>query len=308
MNLDRLVGRSVVVLLGGNSPEREVSLDSGGAVAGALERLGAEVTRIDTAASDWWQPLPGAELVFIALHGEGGEDGTVQGMLQTLGIPYTGSGVLASALAMNKTLCKRLWQGMGLPTQPFVELAEGSDWVGIMAELGAAFVKPAAGGSSIGTRAVRTSAELEAAWQDTKQYGAVIAERLIDGAEYTVAVLGDDVLPAIRVETDNPFYDYEAKYHSDDTRYICPCGLEASEEAELAELACAAFTSLGCETWGRVDFMRDADGSFYLLEVNTVPGMTGHSLVPMAAAARGIQFDELVGRIACLSLEGREHG
>ena len=308
MNLDRLAGRSVAVLLGGSSPEREVSLESGSAVAGALERLGAQVTRIDTADSDWWQPLPGAELVFIALHGEGGEDGTVQGMLQTLGIPYTGSGVLASALAMNKTLCKRLWQGMGLPTQPFMELADESDWDGIIADLGAAFVKPAAGGSSIGTRAVHTGGELEAAWHDTKQYGAVIAERLIDGAEYTVAVLGNEVLPAIRVETDNPFYDYEAKYHSDDTRYICPCGLEASEEADLAQLARAAFDSLGCDAWGRVDFMRDSDGAFYLLEVNTVPGMTSHSLVPMAAAARDIPFDELVGRIACLGLEGGEHG
>lgn len=303
MNLEKLVDLPVVVLLGGTSPEREVSLQSGTAVADALESLGAQVTRIDTAESDWWQPLLGAELVFIALHGQGGEDGTVQGMLETLNIPYTGSGVLASALAMDKTRSKQLWQGIGLPTQSFVELGPDSDWDQVMAELGAAYIKPATGGSSIGTRAVHTAQELESGWRELKQYGPMIAERLIEGAEYTVSVLGDEVLPAIRVETDNPFYDYEAKYLSDDTRYLCPCGLGSSEEAELANLARRAFDSLGCAVWGRVDFMRGADDVFYLLEVNTVPGMTGHSLVPMAARARGIEFDELVGRIACLSLE-----
>lgn len=304
MNLEQLVDLPVMVLLGGNSPEREVSLESGSAVAAALESLGAQVTRIDTAAGDWWQPLAQARLVFIALHGQGGEDGTVQGMLETLGIPYTGSGVLASALAMDKTRSKQLWQGIGLPTQSFFELGPDSNWELVMAELGAAYIKPASGGSSIGTRAVHTVQELEAGWRDLKQYGPMIAERLIDGAEYTVAVLGDDVLPAIRVETDNPFYDYEAKYLSDDTRYLCPCGLDEADEAELASLARRAFDSLGCGVWGRVDFMRDADECFYLLEVNTVPGMTSHSLVPMAARARGIEFNELVGRIACLSLEG----
>ncbi len=303
MNLGRLVDLPVTVLLGGTSPEREVSLESGAAVASALETLGARVTHVDTAEPDWWQPLLDSELVFIALHGAGGEDGTVQGMLETLGLPFTGSGVLASALAMDKPRCKQLWRGLGLPTQPFVGLEEGSDWGAVMDELGAAFVKPASGGSSIGTRGVETAAELEAAWRDCHQYGPLIAERLVRGPEYTVAVLGEQVLPAIRVETDNAFYDYEAKYLSDSTRYLCPCGLEAEEEAALAELARAAFDSLDCRVWGRVDFMRDSDGVFYLLEVNTVPGMTSHSLVPMAAAARDLDFNQLVGRIACLSLE-----
>ncbi len=304
MNLERLVDLPVTVLLGGNSPEREVSLESGAAVAAALEHLGARVTRVDTAEPDWWQPLLSSELVFIVLHGAGGEDGTLQGMLETLGLPYTGSGVLASALAMDKPRCKRLWRGLGLPTQPFVELGESTDWQAVMDELGAAFVKPAAGGSSIGTRGVESAAELEAAWRESREYGPLIAERLIRGPEYTVAVLGEEVLPAIKVETDNAFYDYEAKYLSDSTRYLCPCGLDAAEEAELARLAMAAFDSLDCRVWGRVDFMRDSDGAFYLLEVNTVPGMTSHSLVPMAAAARDLDFNELVGRIACLSLEG----
>jgi D-alanine-D-alanine ligase len=303
VNLERLIDLPVMVLLGGDSPERDVSLESGNAVAEALEALGARVTRVDTADPDWWQALPGAELVFIALHGEGGEDGTLQGMLESLDIPYTGSGVLASALAMDKTRCKRLWQGMGLPTQPFAELQADSNWEAIIDDLGEAFVKPATGGSSIGTRAVHSAGELEAAWQEAQQYGVVIAERLINGAEYTVSVLGDEVLPAIKVETDNPFYDYQAKYLSDDTRYLCPCGLDTAAEARLAELSRQAFESVGCRVWGRVDFMRDADETFYLLEVNTVPGMTSHSLVPMAARARGIEFNELVGRIACLSLE-----
>ncbi|MDJ0877833.1 MAG: D-alanine--D-alanine ligase [Halieaceae bacterium] len=303
MNLAHLKDLSVTVLLGGNSPERDVSLDSGAAVAGALETLGARVTRLDPADPNWWQALPRSELVFIVLHGAGGEDGTVQGMLETLGLPYTGSGVLASALAMDKPRCKRLWRGLGLPTQAFVDLDEDTDWQAVMSDLGAAFVKPAAGGSSIGTRGVETAAELQAAWRDSRQYGPLIAERLIRGPEYTVAILGSEVLPAIRVETDNAFYDYEAKYLSDSTRYLCPCGLSEAEEGELAALALAAFRSLDCRVWGRVDFMREPDGSFQLLEVNTVPGMTSHSLVPMAAAARGLEFNDLVGSIACLSLE-----
>jgi D-alanine-D-alanine ligase len=305
MNFAALRSIPIAVLLGGSSPEREVSLQSGEAVAGALEALGARVSRLDTAQPDWWQSLGGQGLVFIALHGEGGEGGAVQGMLETLGLPYTGSGVLASALAMDKPRCKRLWQAMSLPTQDFVNLHADSDWQAVMAELGAAFIKPAAGGSSIGTRPVADARELETAWRENCQHGPLIAERLIDGPEYTVAVLGDEVLPAIKVETENPFYDYAAKYLSDDTRYLCPCGLDVELERGLAALARAAFESLGCRVWGRVDFMRDADGSFYLLEVNTVPGMTSHSLVPMAAAARDMNFNDLVGRIACLSLEAR---
>ena len=303
MNFAALENLPVTVLLGGTSPEREVSLESGAAIANALDALGAEVQRIDTAESQWWQQLPGTALVFIALHGAGGEDGTVQGLLESLGLAYTGSGVLASALSMDKRRCKRLWQGLDMPTQPFAELDADTDWNLVMEMLGEAFVKPATGGSSIGTHGVIDALGLAAAYRDASQYGPVIAEKLIRGPEYTVAVLGDEVLPAIKVETDNEFYDYEAKYLSDETRYLIPSGLNVAEEQQLADLSLAAFRSLDCRVWGRVDFMRDADGSFYLLEVNTVPGMTCHSLVPMAANARDISFEELVGRIACLSME-----
>jgi D-alanine-D-alanine ligase len=295
----------IAVLLGGNSPEREVSLLSGATIAQALGELGAETVALDPADAGWMASLVSSELAFIALHGAGGEDGLMQGTLETLGVPYTGSTVLASALAMDKVMSKRLWRGLGLPTADFAELSAATDWQGIIDELGAAFVKPVSGGSSIGTAGVETAAELEQAWRKAAEFGdRVIAECLILGAEYTVSVLGEQALPIIRMETDNAFYDYEAKYLSDDTRYLCPCGLEEAEEAAVAKLALQAFSSLGCSVWGRVDLMRDADGSFKLLEVNTVPGMTSHSLVPMAAAAVGIELPELVGRIACLSLVG----
>jgi D-alanine-D-alanine ligase len=304
VKLDRLSGMKIAVLSGGNSPEREVSLLSGVTVAGALDNLGAITSLLDPAEPGWWQQLAGAELAFIALHGAGGEDGLMQGALETHGIPYTGSGVLSSALAMDKVRSKYLWQALGLPSAEFVELFADSDWQREFAALGAAFVKPVAGGSSIGTAAVDCAEGLQQAWQQAAQYGdRVIAERLIKGPEYTVAVLGGAALPVIKMETDNAFYDYEAKYLSDDTRYLCPCGLSAAEEREVAELALGAFESLGCGIWGRVDLMRDSDGAFYLLEVNTVPGMTSHSLVPMAASAAGVDLPGLVGRICCLSLE-----
>jgi D-alanine-D-alanine ligase len=305
VNLDQLKGMKIAVLLGGNSPERDVSLMSGATIAQALRELGADTITLDPADTGWMAELAGSELAFIALHGAGGEDGLMQGTLETLGITYTGSTVLASALAMDKVMSKRLWRGLGLPTAEFAELTAVTDWQEIIDELGAAFVKPVTGGSSIGTAGVETAAELEAAWRKASEYGdRVIAERLIRGPEYTVSVLGERALPAIRMETDNAFYDYEAKYLSDDTRYLCPCGLDEAEESAVAELALRAFASLGCSVWGRVDLMRDADGSFKLLEVNTIPGMTNHSLVPMAAAAAGIELPELVGRIACLSLAG----
>jgi D-alanine-D-alanine ligase len=305
VNLDQLQGMKIAVLLGGNSPERDVSLMSGATIAQALRELGADTITLDPADTGWMAELAGSELAFIALHGAGGEDGLMQGTLETLGITYTGSTVLASALAMDKVMSKRLWRGLGLPTAEFAELTAVTDWQEIIDELGAAFVKPVTGGSSIGTAGVETAAELEAAWRKASEYGdRVIAERLIRGPEYTVSVLGERALPAIRMETDNAFYDYEAKYLSDDTRYLCPCGLDEAEESAVAELALRAFASLGCSVWGRVDLMRDADGSFKLLEVNTIPGMTSHSLVPMAAAAAGIELPELVGRIACLSLAG----
>jgi D-alanine-D-alanine ligase len=305
MNLERLKGMNIAVLQGGDSPERDVSLMSGATITSALQALGANVTVLDTAQSLWWQQLQAVEMAWIALHGAGGEDGVVQGALEMLGVPYTGSGVLASAIAMDKVISKRLWREAGLPVAPAIEIHAESDWPAVMNQLGAAFVKPVSGGSSIGTAGVTSAQALHQAWLDAARYGdRVIAERLIDGPEYTVAILGDTALPAISMETDNAFYDYQAKYLSDDTRYLCPCGLSDDDEAMVAELALAAFTSLGCEVWGRVDLMRDADGSFYLLEVNTVPGMTSHSLVPMAARASGIELPELVGRIACLSLDG----
>jgi len=305
MNLERLRGMDVVVLLGGTSSEREVSLWSGATVEENLRTLGARVRTLDPAEPRWWTQLQGAELAFIALHGAGGEDGVIQGALETFGIPYTGSGVLASALSMDKARTKRLWKGLGLPTADFTELDADSDWQGIIDEFGALFVKPAGGGSSIGTAGVDSAADLQAAWVEAAKFGdIVIAEKLIRGPEYTVAILGGEALPAIKMETDNPFYDYEAKYLSDATRYLCPCGLDEKDEALIADLSLQAFASLGCRVWGRVDLMRDSDGSFYLLEVNTVPGMTGHSLVPMAARAAGIELPELVGRIAALSLEG----
>ncbi|MEM0953538.1 MAG: D-alanine--D-alanine ligase [Pseudomonadota bacterium] len=301
MSLAQLSNLPVSVLLGGKSSEREVSLDSGAAVARALTALGARVTEVDTASEGWWHQLEGAALAFIALHGPGGEDGEVQGLLQAMAIPFTGSGVLASALAMDKVLCKQLWTQMGLSTPPYATLHQDTDWAAVIDELGAAFVKPVTGGSSVGTHLVTTVAELAAAWRDASQYGAVMAERLIAGPEYTVAILNDATLPVIRVESSSGFYDYQAKYHSDSTRYLCPCGLSASDEAAVAQLALDAFQSIGCKGWGRVDVMSD-DGDFYLLEVNTVPGMTSHSLVPMAAAARDMDFATLVGEIACLGL------
>jgi D-alanine-D-alanine ligase len=307
MNLERLQGMQIAVLQGGNSPEREVSLLSGATIVAGLCELGAQAFPVDPAEPDWMDKLTDIELAFIGLHGAGGEDGLMQGLLEMLEIPYTGSGVLGSALAMDKVVSKYLWRGLELPTAEFAELDEHSDWQAVIDSLGAAFVKPVTGGSSIGTAAVENAQELEAAFHKAAAFGdRVIAERLIRGPEYTVSILGGQALPAISMETDNAFYDYEAKYLSDDTRYLCPCGLDREEEEALARLALQAFSSLGCSVWGRVDLMRDADGSFNLLEVNTIPGMTSHSLVPMAAAALGIGLPELIGSIACLSLYGGE--
>ena len=304
MNLKDLQGMKIAVLQGGVSAERDISLLSGTAVLKALGELGAEAYALDPAQAGWQAQLQGAGLAFIALHGAGGEDGAMQGLLQSSGVPYTGSGVLACALTMDKLIAKQLWKGLGLPTAPWEELRADSDWQGVLGRLGRAFVKPARGGSSIATAAAESAAELEAAWSDAADFGGpVMAEGMLPGPEYTVSILGQEALPTIRVETSNSFYDYEAKYLSADTRYHCPCGLAEAEEAALAELALEAFAAARCRVWGRVDFMRGADGTFYLLEVNTVPGMTSHSLVPRAAAAVGIDFQNLVGRIACLSLE-----
>lgn len=220
----------------------------------------------------------------------------MQALLSYLGIPYTGSGVGASALAMDKLRSKQLWLGVGVPTAKFAVLSEQSDWAQIIGELnGGAMVKPAHEGSSLGMSRVSSAEELKAAYSKAKQYdSSVIAETLIRGPEYTVSILGDQVLPPIRLETDNVFYDYEAKYISNETRYHCPCGLSAEQEAKLKKLALDAYNSIGCEGWGRVDVMADEQENFFVLEVNTVPGMTSHSLVPMAAKAAGLSFEELV--------------
>jgi D-alanine-D-alanine ligase len=304
MNLDQLRSGKVAVLLGGNSAERAVSLNSGKTVIDALQSLGMNVVPVDPAQLDWAAQLAGVNMAFIILHGPGGEDGSMQGALQTLGIPYTGSGVLGSALAMDKKRSKQLWQGIGLSTSGFATLDANTDWQDVIDRFGKVFVKPACEGSSIGMSSADNADALRQSFELARQYaGDVLAERFVDGPEYTVAVLGDKALPSIRLETENEFYDYEAKYISDDTRYHCPSGLSAAEEAEIAALALRAFQSLGCSVWGRVDVMRDSAGRFYVLEVNTVPGMTSHSLVPMAAAATGMTIAELVKRIVELSLQ-----
>lgn len=291
---------NVVVVYGGTSAEREVSLKSGAAVLEALKRKGVDACGYDPRDKG----LVGLEqlapaVVFVALHGRGGEDGTLQGALELLNIPYTGSGVLASALGMDKQRTKQVWSAVGLPTPESIMLDADSDWSAVVAELGLPLiVKPVHEGSTLGISIVKSQAALESAYQEAAQFDArVMAERFVVGDEYTVALLGDQVLPAIRVEVPGGFYDYEAKYLTNTTQYHLPCGLSVQQEAELALLCQQAFAAIGGEGWGRVDVMRDSAGRFWLLEVNTVPGMTDHSLVPQAAAYAGIGFDELVLQI-----------
>ena len=296
----------VVVLMGGQSAEREISLSSGQAVLDALIRKGVDAHGLD-AESDVLLQLDkgGYDRAFIALHGRGGEDGVIQGVLEVLGMPYTGSGVQGSALGMDKYRCKLLWRGLGLPTADFVLIRDEAG-LDAAAELGfPLMIKPVHEGSSIGMARVDDRDALEAAWTEAAGYDPeVMAERWITGSEYTVAVLGEEALPMIRLETPHEFYDYEAKYQADNTQYLCPCGLEGGLEQEAQALALQAFRAVGAQGWGRVDLMLDEAGRFMLLEVNTVPGMTDHSLVPMAARARGIDFDDLVWRILETSLGG----
>ncbi|MDH5777446.1 MAG: D-alanine--D-alanine ligase, partial [Gammaproteobacteria bacterium] len=238
-------------------------------------------------------------IAFNILHGPGGEDGVMQGALEVLGLAYTGSKVLASSLSMDKLRSKQLLEAIGLPTPNYMVLEEDTDFEYVAATLGLPImVKPAREGSSIGMSKVEDASQLHSAWQLAAQFsGAVLAEQWISGSEYTVAILGDEALPAIKLETDNTFYDYEAKYQSDDTRYICPCGLDEHAEAQMKRMALACFNALGAEGWGRVDIFLDEQQRPWILELNTLPGMTDHSLVPMAAKAAGIEFDELVIRI-----------
>jgi len=292
----------VAVLMGGLSAEREVSLKSGNAVLGALQARKVDAHGIDV-GEDIIQVLLNGQFdrVFIALHGRGGEDGVMQGVLETLQIPYTGSGVLGSALSMDKIKSKRVWHAASLPTPIFALLDEHTHWGGVAAELGLPIaVKPAREGSSIGTTCVKNAADLEAAWRVAHEFDDVVmAEPWIKGAEYTVAILAGTALPMIRLETPREFYDYQAKYEANDTQYHCPSGLDEATEKRLQTLALRAFNELGARGWGRVDVMMGENGHPWLLENNTVPGMTDHSLVPMAARQAGIEFDELVWRILC---------
>jgi len=289
--------KNVAVLMGGWSAEREVSLNSGKAVYDALCRQGINATAIDVGRNICDQLKEDQfSHVFNIMHGRGGEDGQVQGVLDVLGLPYTGSGVLGSALAMDKFRCKQLWQGIGLPTPDFMELKNEKDCHEALNRLGLPLmIKPVLEGSSIGISKVNNSDEMIAAWEKAKKSGGVImAEEFIQGEEFTAAILGEQVLPMIRLETEHDFYDYQAKYVSNDTQYICPCGLTESVETELAKLMLNAYKAIMCEGWGRVDFMLDQQQNPWLIEVNTVPGMTDHSLVPMAAKHAGMSFEELV--------------
>lgn len=297
----------VAVLFGGRSAEREVSLKSGAAVLAALLRSGVDAYPFDPAVQNLQALVDdGFDRAFIALHGRYGEDGTVQGALELLGIPYTGSGVMASALGMDKWRTKLVWQASGLPVPDYALLDEHSDWQAVAQQLGLPlFVKPANEGSSVGISKVKAVSELPAAYREAAKYDKlVLAERLIGGGEYTVAILGEQALPVIKIETANEFYDYEAKYLRNDTRYLCPSGLSAAQEFEMQRLAKQAFTLIGGQGWGRVDFLTDEAGKPYLLEVNTSPGMTDHSLVPMAAKQAGMSFEQLVLRILELAHVG----
>jgi D-alanine-D-alanine ligase len=289
----------VAVLMGGLSAEREVSLKSGNAVLTALKAQGVDAHGVDV-GKDVLQVLSQGNFdrVFIVLHGRGGEDGTMQGALEILGLPYTGSGVMASAIGMNKLKTKQLWLAQNLPT-PMFKVLEATDIDKTADDLGLPLiVKPSHEGSSIGITKVTSKAQLRTAWQEAEKYDReVIAESWVQGTEYTASILGDQALPLIRLETPHEIYDYDAKYKVDTTQYHCPCGLDDYIEEELKNLALRAFAAVGASGWGRVDLFVDDTGKPWLIEVNTVPGMTDHSLVPMAAKVAGISFEELVLRI-----------
>ncbi len=300
----------VAVLSGGDSAEREISLQTGAAVHAALIRRGIDAHLFDPGEKSVCRLMDEKfDCAFIALHGRGGEDGVIQGALQSLGIPYTGSGVLGSALAMDKTRSKLIWREKGLPTPDFIDITERADLGRVAPELGfPVMVKPVREGSSCGATKVKSEDELIPAWEKAFALDQrVLAEHWVTGSEYTAAIVGRQVLPMIRLETDREFYDYEAKYRDDATRYICPCGLETGRELELADLMLAAFDALDASGWGRVDFMIDEKGNPWLIELNTVPGMTSHSLVPMSARQAGIGFDSLVESVLKTSIVNLPH-
>jgi len=290
----------IAVLMGGVSAEREVSLNSGAAILQALKVKGIDAHAVDANPANIGQlKAEGFDRAFIALHGRWGEDGIVQGSLEAIGMPYTGSGVLGCALAMDKVRSKQVWQALGLPTARYRVLTCEQDLEGLVEQLGLPlFLKPAREGSSVGIGKVTNADQLVDAYRVAAQFkDDVLAEQFISGAELTVAVLNGEALPTIRMSTQNEFYDYDAKYKSDDTEYFCPAGLNDDLEESVRGLALSAFDALDCAVWGRVDLMLDESEQPLLLEVNPVPGMTSHSLVPMAAAAVGIGFDDLVLKV-----------
>jgi len=303
----------VAVLLGGKSGEREVSLKSGNAVLAALTRQGVDAVAFDP-ATEALSELSQFDRVFISLHGRFGEDGTIQGALELMDIPFTGSGVMASSLGMDKWRTKLIWRAVGVTTPDFELVNADSDFAAIEQKLGLPlFVKPANEGSSIGISKVKQAGGLKAAYELAAEADPlVIAEQFVGGGEYTVGILGDQngyqVLPIIKIVPKTEFYDFDAKYLRDDTEYLCPCGLSAEKEALIQQEALQAFRAIGCSGWGRVDFLMDEQGNHYFLEVNTSPGMTDHSLVPMAAKAAGLSFDELVVKILTMTLSVKNVG
>lgn len=293
----------VAVVCGGFSSEQEVSLNSGKAVLNALLSKGVDAHHFDPADTDI-SKLREFDRVFNVLHGTFGEDGSLQGVLDGLGVPYTGCGVLASAIAMDKFRCRLVWQALGLPNVPYVVLKDDSDFDKVERDFGLPlFVKPASEGSSVGVVMIEKAGELAKVYPTLKQYhGEILAEKAITGGEYALSLLGDRALPSIKIVPKGKFYDYEAKYLRDDTAYLCPSDLSADEEEQMGKLAKRAFEAVGGKGWGRVDFLKSDDGKLYLLELNTVPGMTDHSLVPMAAKARGMDFASLCVQILAQTL------
>ncbi len=295
----------IAVLMGGDSPEREISLLSGNAAWNSLQRLGLPATAID-AGRDVAERLADeqAEFVIVMLHGRGGEDGSIQGLLEILGLPYSGSGVLASALAMDKIKSKLIWKQLGYATADFIELKADTDWDATISRLGSAVVKPVSGGSSLGVDIVHSAAELERQYSAAAAFDSpVMAETYVKGREFSVGVLQDETLPAVELRTRRKFFDYRAKYEDQETEYICPPDLTEEKHQELLTLAHDAYRVLGCRGLARVDLMQDRDGKFFLLEVNTVPGMTGHSIIPMAASRLGRSYDDLMEQILTCEAE-----
>lgn len=286
----------VAVLMGGFSSEREVSLNSGRAVLAALLERGIDAHAFDPKEMPLSElKTQGFDCAFNILHGAYGEDGTIQGALTALGIPYTGCGVMASAIGMDKYRCKLLWKGLGLPVPDYAVLHDDTDFAAVEAQLGLPmFVKPAAEGSSVGVVKVKKAGQLPAVYAELKQYqGEIIAEAFIGGGEYTCAVLNGKALPSIRIVPATEFYNVEAKYQRNDTQYLCPSDLSAEDERLIGELAVRAFEAMGGTGWGRIDFLKSETGKLYLLEANTLPGMTAHSLVPKAAKQSGLEFADL---------------